>query len=164
MFLGLSTFGFVHTVLSLLALACGLVVVTRLLAAKWQDGWAALYFASAVAADATGFAFPGDFGIPHYLGIVAALALLLAIPARYAFSLAGVWRPIYAVSTVVSVYILVFFTIGEAFIRIPALNALAPSQTELPFALVQLAGLLLFGWIAVAAGTRFREKAVERLG
>ena len=157
MILGLSTLGFIHTALSLLALASGLVVVMGLVGGRPLNGWTAVYFASAVATNATGFTFPGDFGIPHYLGLGAALALMVAIPARYIFRLAGAWRPIYAVATVVSVHVLVFFTIGEAFLRIPSLNALAPTLTETPFAVTQLAGMLLFVALAVAAATAARR-------
>ena len=157
MILGLSTLGFVHTALSLLALACGLVVIGGLLAGRRLDGWTALYFASALAGDATGFALPRDFDIVHILGLVLALALLVAIPARYVFRLAGAWRPIYAVATVASVHVLVFFTIGEAFLRIPALHALAPTLTETPFAVTQLAGILLFVALAVTATTTARR-------
>jgi hypothetical protein len=157
MILGLSTFGFVHTALCVLALACGLVVIAGLLAGRRLEGWTALYFASAVAGDATGFGFSRDFDFVHILGLIMALALLIAILARYVFRLAGLWRPAGAVATVMSVHVLVFFTIGEAFLRIPSLNALAPTLTETPFVVTQLAGILLFVALAVAAATAARR-------
>ena len=153
---GLSTLGFVHTALSLVALAGGLIVVGGLVAGRRLDGWTAVYFATAVAADATGFALPRDFDIVHWLGLAMAAALLIAILARYWFRLAGSWRPIFAVATVASVYVLVFFTIGEAFLRIPALHAVAPNLTEMPFALAQIVGIVVFGGLAVVAAVRFR--------
>jgi len=51
----------------------------------------------------------------------------------------------------------VFFAIGEAFLRFPALTALAPTLTELPFVLIQLAGIALFVALAIAAVSRFRK-------
>ncbi len=151
---GLSTLGFVHTALSLIALATGLVVVVGLVAGRRLDGWIAVYFVTAVLTDATGFALPRDFDIVHWLGLAMAAALLAAILARYAFGMAGRWRAVFAVATVASVHVLVFFTIGEAFLRIPALKPLAPTLTEPPFVLAQLAGLVLFGTLAIAAAVR----------
>src|SRR4051812_48116007 len=97
MILGLSTLGFVHTVLCLIAIAAGLIVVAELLGPRQRGGLTAMYFASAVAVLATGFALPRDFDFVHGLGLVMALALLVAIPARYMFRIAGIWRPVYAV-------------------------------------------------------------------
>lgn len=158
MIFGLSTFGFVHTALSLLALVSGLVVVMGLLAARRLDALTALYLASAVAANVTGFGFSASFGIPHYIGSAALVVLLVVILARYAFRLAGPWRWIYAIATVLTVHSLAFFTIGEAFRRIPALNAMAPTLTELPFTLAQLAAAALFVALAIAAAMKFRHE------
>jgi hypothetical protein len=154
----MSTFGLIHIALSLLALVSGLIVVTGMLAARRLDRWTALYLASAVSAAVTGLGFPG-FGIPQYIGIAALVVLLVAILARYAFRLVGPWRSTYAVAAVLGVYSLVFFTIGEAFFRIPALKPMAPTLTELPFWLAQLAALALFVALAVAAPMTFRHEA-----
>jgi hypothetical protein len=159
MIIGMSTLGIVHTALSVLALMSGLIVVSGLLAAKRTDRWTAFYFASALATSATGFGFPGGFGVPQALGIVALVLLAAAILARYAFRLAGIWRAIYAAAAVLSVHTLVFFTIGEAFLRIPALKALAPNLTEWPFAVVQAVGLALFIALAAMAAKRFHPEA-----
>jgi hypothetical protein len=162
MIVGLSAYGFVHTALSLLALVAGLIVVMGLLAAKRFDALTALYLASAVAANATAFGFPASFGVPHYIGGVTLVVLLVAILARYAFRLAGPWRWIYAITAVLGVYSLVFFTVGEAFRRVPALNAMAPTLTELPFTLAQLAAAALFVALAIAAAMKFYPAAGSR--
>lgn len=160
--LGLSTLGFVHTALSLTALASGLVVVGGLVARRRLEGWVAIYFATAVAADATGFALPRDFDLVHWLGLAMAIALLIAILARYGFGLAGHWRPVFAAATVVSVYVLVFFTVGEAFLRIPVLSRLAPTLTEPPFVLAQLVGGVVFGALTIAAALNCRDETTAR--
>src|SRR5262245_55052514 len=103
MILGMSTFGFVHTALSLLAVVSGLVVVAGLLAAKRLSVWTAIYLASALATTLTGFGFPGSFGVPQYVGLGALAFLVVAIVARYGFRLAGAWRPIYAATAVLGV-------------------------------------------------------------
>jgi hypothetical protein len=130
-----------------------------LLAARRLDALTALYFASAVATTLTGFGFPGSFGVPQYIGVLALVLLLVAILARYVFRLAGPWRATYAAAAVLSVWSLVFFTVGEAFLRVPALKAMAPTLTELPFGLAQLAALALFVALAVAAAKTFRNEA-----
>jgi hypothetical protein len=90
---------------------------------------------------------------------VALFLLSLAILARYAFRLAGPWRPTYAAAAVLGVWTLVFFTIGEAFLRVPALKAMTPTLTELPFALTQIAALALFLALAIVAAMTFRHEA-----
>jgi hypothetical protein len=160
MSLSLTIVGFVHVTLSLLALACGLVLVMGLIAGRQTDALAAVYFASAAVAVATGFVIGTGFGVPQLLGVAAAIELTIAIVARYALRLAAIWRPIFAVATVASVHLFVFFTIGEAFLRFAALKTLAPTLTELPFALAQLAGIVLFAALAIAAAARFRNTPV----
>jgi len=158
MIFGLSTLGVLHTALSLLALVSGLIVVGGLLAGRRLDAVTALYLASALATTVSGFGFPG-FGIPQAIGVIALLVLLVAILARYVFRLAGRWRATYAVAAVLGVWSMVFFTIGEAFLRLPVLKAMAPTLTELPFGLAQLAALALFVALAVAAARTFRNEA-----
>jgi hypothetical protein len=155
MIFGLSTYGFAHTALSLLALVLGLIVVMGLLASRRFSVLTALYLASAVAANASGFGFAADIGVPHYLGSVALFLLLVAILARYVFGLAGAWRWLYAIAVVAAVHSLLFFTIGEAFRRVPVLNAMAPTLTERPFVLVQVAAAALFVALAIAAAMKF---------
>jgi hypothetical protein len=145
-----STFGIMHTVLSFLALATGAIVVAGLIAGRDLPAWTGVFLASAMATSTTGLAFPG-FGIAHEIGVVSLVVLVLAILARYAFGLAGAWRVIYAVSAVLGLYALAFFTVGEAFLRIPTLKALAPTLTEPPFWSAQAVVLALFIVLAVKA-------------
>ena len=162
MILGLSTFGFIHTVLSFVALASGLVVLIGLLTARRFAVCTGVFLASAVATCATGFGFPGGLNIPKYIGAASLVALLVAALALYVFRLAGSWRAIYALAAVLALYSLVFFTIGEAFLRLPALHALAPTLTERPFVVAQLIAGALFIALALAAAQRFRAMAQAR--
>jgi hypothetical protein len=160
MILGLSTFGLVHTILSFVALVTGIVVLIGLLTARSFAALTGLFLASAVATSATGFGFPGGLSIAKYLGCAALVVLLAAILARYVFHLAGAWRAIYAVAAVLSLYSLIFFTIGEAFLRLPPLHELAPTLTERPFVIAQLIAGALFVALAIAAAVRFRDRPV----
>jgi hypothetical protein len=156
MILGMSTFTFIHTALSLIALVTGLIVVIGLLTSKRLDGWTMLYLATSVATSATGFGFKVDKFLPsHAIGALSLVLLLAAILGRYVFHLGGAWRWIYAVTTVITVYFLVFVTIVQAFLKIPALNALAPTQSEAPFAVAQGVALVIFVVLGIAAVRKF---------
>ena len=157
-----STFTLVHVVLSLVGIASGLVVVFGLLAGKRLDGWTALFLATTVATSVTGFGFPFDHLLPsHKVGIISLVVLTVAILARYAFHLAGGWRRIYVVSAVTALYLNVFVGVVQAFLKVPAMHALAPKQTEPPFLVTQLAVLVIFIVITVLAAKRFRDEPVR---
>ncbi len=157
MIIDLTVLTWIHTVLSLVALAAGLVVIRDLLVSRPSAGLTALYLVTAVATSATGFLFPFEKFLPsHWVGVISLVVLLLAILGRYAFYYAGPWRWIYAICIVASVYFDMFVAVAQAFIKIPPLHALAPTQSEPPFALTQLAVLALFVVAAIAAAVRFR--------
>src|SRR5207253_11135342 len=84
------------------------------------------------------------------------VVLAIAILARYARHLAGAWRWIYVVSASVALYFNVFVLVVQLFEKVPALKALAPTQSEPPFAVTQLIVLFVFVALAVAASIRFR--------
>ena len=154
---GLTTFAWVHTILSLVGLVSGLVVLIGLLGSKKLGGWTALFLLSAVATSVTGFGFPFDsFQDSHWIGAVSLAVLVVAILARYVFRFAGAWRWIYAVSVVIGVYFLAFITIAQLFKKVPALAAMAPTLSEPPFAITQLAATAIFVVLAIAAAIKFR--------
>jgi hypothetical protein len=160
MFLGLSTLTWVHTLLSLIGIASGIVVLAGLLASKRLDGWSAIFLASAVATSATGFLLPAaGFGPSHWVGVISLAVLACALVARYGLGLAGLWRRIYAVGAVIALYFLVFVGVAQMFNKVPALHALAPTQSEPPFAISEVAVLVLFLGLAVAAAIKFRAEA-----
>jgi hypothetical protein len=49
----------------------------------------------------------------------------------------------------------------QAFLKVPALNALAPTQTAAPFVIAQISALLLFVGLTVLAAVRFRDNSVR---
>jgi hypothetical protein len=81
---------------------------------------------------------------------------VIALAALYLFRLAGPWRWIYVATAAIALYLNVFVGVVQAFMKVPALNALAPQQTEPPFLIAQLGVLLLFVVLTVAAARRFR--------
>lgn len=134
-----------HTWLSLIAIATGFVVLVDLIAGRERPAWTMVFLATAVATSATGFGFPFTGVLPsHIVGVVALVVLAVTVPARYHFRRAGHWNWIYAVGAVISLWLLVFVAVAQAFAKIPALKALAPTQAEPPFAIAQLVVLALF--------------------
>jgi hypothetical protein len=160
MFLGLSTFTWVHTLLSLVGIVTGLVVLKGLFSSERLDGWTALFMASAVATSVTGFMLPADhFGPSHWVGVISLVALAFAILARYGLHLAGAWRWIYAVGAAIALYFLLFVGVAQLFAKVPALHVLAPTQAEPPFAIAEGALLVLFLVLTVMAAIKFRPRA-----
>jgi hypothetical protein len=158
----LATYTLVHVVISLVGIASGLVVLFGLLRGRDLDRWTLLFLTTTVLTSVTGFGFPFQRFLPsHAVGIVSLMALALAIYARYPRRLAGAWRRIFVVGAVLSLYLNVFVLVVQLFLKVPALNALAPTQSESPFQLTQLVFLLLFVVLGVVAVMRFRLPATE---
>jgi hypothetical protein len=158
----MATFTLVHVLLSLVGIATGFVVVFGLITAKRLDRWTALFFATTVATSLTGFLFPFHKLLPsHVIGIISLITLVIALVARYIRHLTGAWCWIYAVNVVISLYLNVFVLIAQLFQKIPALKALAPTQSEPPFLITQLVVLALFIVLGIFAAKRFH---VGRLG
>jgi hypothetical protein len=160
----LRAYTIVHVLISLAAIVAGFVVLFGLLANKRLDGWTKWFLITTVATSATGFGFPlYHFGAPHVVGIISLIVLAIAIYARYPRQLAGAWRWIYIVSASVALYLNVFVGVVQAFQKVPALQVLAPTQSEPPFQLTQLVTLLLFIVITVIAAIKFRPDSVTLL-
>jgi hypothetical protein len=85
----------------------------------------------------------------------------VAIYARYVRRLIGAWRWIYVVSAMIALYLNVFVLIAQLFQKVPTLNVLAPTQTELPFLVGQLFTLIVFALLTIASAIRFRIKSLE---
>ena len=139
------TFTLVHVVLSLIGIGAGLIVLFRLLSGTLPPGWNTLFLVATVATSVTGFGFPFDHLLPsHKVGVISLVILAVAVLARYGFHLAGRWRRVYVVSAAIALYLNLFVGVTQAFLKVPALTTLAPTQAEPPFAIVQLAVLALF--------------------
>jgi hypothetical protein len=157
----LETFTAVHVVLSLIGIVAGFVVVLSFFRGKRLRVWTALFLLTTVATSVTGFAFPVDHLLPsHIVGAISLVVLAVAIVALFGLHFRGVWRGIYVVSTALALYFNVFVGITQAFLKVPALHALAPQQTEPPFVVAQLLVLALFILLTVVAVKRFRRDVV----
>lgn len=160
MILGMTTLTFVHVLLSLAGIASGVIVALGMLASKRLDGLTAVFLATTVLTSVTGFFFPYEGFKPSYVvGVLSLIVLAIAIFARYSRHLAGGWRRTYVITSVIALYLNVFVLVVQLFEKVPALKAMAPTQSEPPFKLAQLVVLALFVMLGIFAAIRFRVEA-----
>jgi hypothetical protein len=94
----------------------------------------------------------------HAVGITSVIVLAIAIYARYGRNLAGTWRRTYVITAMLALYLNFFVLIVQLFLKVPALKAVAPTQSEPPFKVAQLSALVLFVLLTALAALRFRDK------
>lgn len=158
-----ATLTFVHVVISLAGLVSGFVVIWGLLDRKRLERWTALFLATTIATSLTGFLFPVDHITPaHVFGVISLVLLTVAVVALYGRQLIGRWRAAYVVSAIAAQYLNFFVLIVQLFLKVPALKALAPTQTEPAFAITQLVTLAVFLTFGVAALRTESRKATAR--
>jgi len=158
MILGLSTSAFttLHVAISLAALVSGAFVLFGLVGGRDAPAWTAVFLGSTILTSVTGFFFHATQLLPsHVLGILSLVVLAAAVAGLYLFHLAGAWRWIYVLGAVIAVYFNAFVAVVQAFQKIPALQPLAPTQSEPPFLVTQLVVLVLFIVLGVLAVRRF---------
>jgi len=142
----------VHVALSLVGILTGLVVLAGLLSRRWLPAWNATFLVTTALTSLTGYGFPFHQLLPsHIIGALSLVVLALAAFALYGRKLAGGWKRTYIFSAVLALYFNVFVLVVQAFLKVPALHALAPTQAEPPFAVAQIAVLLIFMVAVVVA-------------
>jgi len=156
---GLAAFTLFHVALSLIAIVTGLAWVLELLRQKLPNRWTTVFLATTALTSITGFFFPFHQLLPsHILGAISLVVLAIAYFALYGRELAGSWRISFVAASVVALYLNVFVLVVQLFRRVPALRALAPTQTEGPFKVTQLTVLILFIVVGILAATRSRNQ------
>jgi hypothetical protein len=166
MILGMSLVVFVHVILSLIGIAAGFVAMFGMLGSNRMPGWTALFLATTILTNVTGFLIPPflfDKLLPsHMIGILSLLLLAIACVALYGARLSGAWRWIYVLTALLSLYLNTFVLVIQSFLKIGPLHALAPSvpPSEPPFAILQGIVLVFFVIMIIGAIRRFRPLAV----
>lgn len=141
-------FTMVHVFLSLLGIATGFVLLAGFMKGKHWEPWAVAFLVTNILTDLTGFGFPTDKFLPSHAFAILSLALLgAAMFASYPKKLAGYWKPTYVITSTAALYLNFFVLVVQLFLKVPALKALAPTQTEPAFAIAQ--GLTLLGFLAL---------------
>jgi hypothetical protein len=156
----MDTFTLVHVLISLAGIISGFVVVGGLLTGHRLEAWTSVFVGTTVATSSTGFGFPFDHLLPsHIVGIISLVVMAVAIIARYGYRMAGGWRRTYSITAVTGLYFNVFVLVVQLFQKLPALKAVAPTQSEPPFAVTQLVVLAVFIYLGVRAERGFRHAA-----
>jgi hypothetical protein len=159
--MSLATYTTVHVIISLIGIASGFIVLFGLLRGTLFTRWNSLFLITTVLTSVTGFGFPNTKVTPGIiLGILSLIALAIAIFALYARHLNGVWRRTYTITAMIALYFNVFVLVAQLFEKVPAIHALAPTQTEAPFKIAQLLLLVLFAIFISAAARKFRSALV----
>lgn len=156
-----STYTLLHVLISLAGIASGLIALFGMIAGKRLNGWTAIFLTTTVLTSVTGFGFPFEQLLPsHIVGVISLVVLAPAILGRYTFQMNGAWRLVYVVCASIALYLNVFVGVVQAFRRVPALRASAPTQTEPSFVFAQVAVLLVFTGLTILASMKFRDTPI----
>ncbi len=154
----LTVFTLFHVALSLVGIGSGFRRLYGLLASKWSSSWNTVFLTTTVATSVSGFFFPVHRFLPsHAKGVLSLIVLGIALLARYRFHLVGGWCRTYVITALIALYFNVFVLVVQMFEKIPALKALAPTQSEAPFKVSQLVVLLLFVVLTIRAAAKFHN-------
>jgi hypothetical protein len=155
--LSIENFTILHTAISLIAIASGLIVLAGMLRARRLPGWTAVFLVTTLLTSVTGFMFPINGLTPAIVfGLISIVILVIALAALYLKHLSGAWRWIYVTTALVALYLNVFVLIVQSFQKLPALQKLAPTQSEPPFLIAQAVALIAFLILGAMAARKFR--------
>jgi hypothetical protein len=160
--MSLATFTLLHVIISLIAIAAGLVVMFGMLGSRPQPGLTAIFLLFTILTSVTGFLFPFTQLLPsHMVGILSLVLLAIACVALYVMKLSGPWRWIYVLTALISLYLNVFVLVIQSFLKISALSAVAPGNPPAGpvFAVVQGIVLVFFVLVIIGAWRRFKPMA-----
>lgn len=151
----------VHTALSLVGIGSGFYVMYGLLRHEPLERWTTVFLSTTILTSVTGFFFPFFQFLPsHGVGILSLLILPVAVVAHYVYHHRGPWRWLYTISSVAALYLNMFVLVVQLFLKVPALHALAPTQTEPAFLVAQLVNLGLHVWLGIAVTQRSKAAVV----
>jgi len=155
--LSIENFTILHTAISLIAIASGLIVLAGMLRARRLPGWTAVFLVTTILTSVTGFMFPISGLTPAIVfSLISIVILVIALAALYLKHLSGAWRWIYVTTALVALYLNVFVLIVQSFQKLPALQKLAPTQSEPPFLIAQAVALIAFLILGAMAARKFR--------
>lgn len=155
MLLGLSLVQFtaLHVIISLIAIAAGLVFFAALTTGRWLGFVSGLFLDFTILTSVTGFLFPPKpIGPPFIFGVVSLVLLFIALVAQYVGKLDGGWRRVHLGTALVAQWLNMVVLVVQSFQKIPVLHALAPTGAEPPLLAGQglvLLIVLFFAWKTV---------------
>jgi hypothetical protein len=144
-----------HTLISIVAIIVGGFALRDVCRAQASSTSLTAFIVLAIATSATGFILPLHGVSPAVVISIVALIILAAVLLSRGRLNESRWaRWVYVGGLVASEYLLIFVGVVQAFVKIPRLTALAPTQSEPPFAVAQgivLVGFVLIGVLALRA-------------
>ena len=155
--MSLQSFTLIHVLISLAGIGSGLIVMWGFFGNKRLDVWTAVFLTTTALTSVTGFLFPFTGVTPAIkLGVISLVVLAIAIVTRYPLHLA--WRKTYVIAACAALYFNVFVLVVQSFQKVPTLRAIAPTQKEPPFAIAQIAVLVLFVVLTTLAARKFHAE------
>lgn len=160
MILGLTIpqFTTLHVLISFVGIIAGLIALPAFARGRLLPRTNVIFLWFTLLTSLTGFLFPIVAFTPALgTGIVSTLVLAVAFWAWYARKLAGRAAPAYAITATMALWLNLFVLVVQSFLKVPALNALAPTGTEPPFAAAQgalLIAMIGLGYLAFKASRR----------
>ena len=154
----LPAYTILHVAISLAAIASGFIVLFGMIANKRLAGWHMFFLVTTIATSVTGFGFPIKGMTPGIaFGLISLVILAVVLYARYAKRLAGFWRLVYVIGATFAFYLNFVVLIVQSFQKVPALKALAPTQSEPPFLATQIVSMIAFLVLGILAARKFRS-------
>jgi hypothetical protein len=145
-----------HVIISLIGIATGFVALFALAGGHRLAGWTFWFLLFTILTSLTGFGFPITTVTPGIIvGILSLIVLLFAVIALYSFDLGGAWRWVFVVCAGIAQWFNVFVLVVQSFMKVGFLHDLAPTQSEPPFLVAQLAALVLSVVLIVLALRKF---------
>ncbi|MBB5573138.1 MULTISPECIES: hypothetical protein [Rhizobium] len=152
----------IHVIISLIAIVAGVIVAEGLISVKRHERSTLVYMVTILLTSLTGFLFPFNGVTPGILfGIITVLLFIPTAIARYKQRMAGVWRLVFIVGSLLMLYLNCVVLIVQSFQKIPFLNALAPTGNEPPILAVQTVLLVAFLIVGFLSVRRFRPSLLR---
>lgn len=150
-----------HVAISLIAIAAGLIALPAFARGLILSRTTGIFLWTTLLTSLTGFLFPIVAFTPALgFGILSTLILVATFWAWYGRKLVGRAATIYVVTATLALYLNLFVLVVQSFLKVPALNALAPNGTEPPFAIAQGALLIAMAGLGYLALTAARRRTV----
>jgi len=158
--MSLSTFTLVHVIISIVGIVTGLVVLHGMFASDTLPGSTAAFLVTTILTSVTGYFFPFTKILPsHIVGAISLVVLAIALVALYGFHLARSWRWIYVTTALFALYLNCFVLVAQAFLKVAFLKTLAPTQSDPPFIIAQVAVMAAFILLGIKALGSFHREA-----
>jgi hypothetical protein len=151
----------IHVAISLIAIVTGIMVMFKMLNSDRVSGLTSTFLVTTILTSATGFIIPPFFWdkfLPSQaIGLLSLILLAIACYALYSKNLSGMWRWVYVVTALISLYFNCFVLVIQTFLKVPALHAIAPGAPPSGpvFGAVQLIVLAFFAFMTFRAVKRF---------